>query len=138
MTILWNRKHSLQARPDFGRSLRSSDGRSHHAGGHRFLDDAKRELNRDILELNRFVKHLRSSKAWLQKRERQISDFETHAEADTPGLDARGDRDAGTKACSRLPSNPETSNVTATLCSLEEMQQVRYPLGELIFWRQQL
>lgn len=86
------------------------------------LEDAKRELDSEVHKLNKFVKQLRSSKNWLEQRERKIFDFETLLGADASGSEFRPDLKASTASTSGAQnSSPESSS--AKLRSLEAMQQ---------------
>jgi len=87
------------------------------------LEDTKRDLDSEVHKLNRFVKKLRSSKHWLDQRERKILDFEALLEADGSGLESRPDQNASTGSSSGAHMSTESS---VQLRSLEAMQQVSF------------
>lgn len=97
------------------------------------LEDAKRELDSEVHKLNKFVKQLRSSKNWLDRRERKIFDFETLLGADASGSDPRPQQQGSTGSTSGAQSSsPESSS--AKLRSLEAMQQASGPYhGQTVF-----
>lgn len=86
------------------------------------LEDAKRELDSEVHKLNKFVKRLRCSKNWLDRRERKIFDFETLLGADADDPEFGPEQQASTGSTSGAQSSsPEGSS--AKLRSLEAMQQ---------------
>lgn len=106
------------------RSTTAANLKTHHSGRDRFLEDAKRELDSEVHKLNRFVKQLRSSKSWLDRREKKVADFETLLSADTSRWESRLEQDASSTAGSGVPlTSPESSGITDRLDHIEAMQQ---------------
>lgn len=87
------------------------------------LEDAKRELDSEVHKLNKFVEQLRSSKNWLDQRERKIFDFEALLGADASGPEFRPNQKGPGSTPGAQSSSPESSS--AKLRSLEAMQQAR-------------
>lgn len=105
------------------RSSSPANVKPRHGARRPSLEDAKRELDSEAHKLNKFVKQLRSSKNWLDQRERKIYDFEALLRADVSGSEFRPDQQASTGSTSEAQSSfPESSS--AKLRSLEAMQQV--------------
>ncbi len=98
--------------------------RFRHSARQRSLQDAKRELDGEVHKLNRFVKKLRSSKHWLDQRERKILDFEALLGADGFGRGSRSNQNASTGSSSGAHLSSTDSSVK--LRSLEAMQQVSF------------
>eukprot|EP00903_Cladosiphon_okamuranus_P011775 g11068.t1 len=92
-----------------------------HGARQTSLEDAKRELDSEVHKLNKFVKQLRSSKNWLDQRERKIFDFETLLGADPSGPELKSRQQATGSTSGAQSSSPESSS--AKLHSLEAMQQ---------------
>lgn len=101
--------------------------RSRHSARQRSLQDAKRELDSEVHKLNRFVKKLRSSKHWLDQRERKILDFEALLGADGSGLGSTPDQNASTGSSSG--PNMSSTESSVRLRSLEAMQQVSFDMN---------
>lgn len=106
------------------RSTTAANSKTRHSGRDRSLEDAKRALDSEVHKLNRFVKQLRSSKSWLDRREKKIADFETLLRADASRSESRLAQDASSTTGSGVPlSSPESSGITDRLGSIEAMQQ---------------
>lgn len=106
------------------RSTTAANSKGRHSARDRSLEDAKRELDSEVHKLNRFVKQLRSSKSWLDRREKKVADFETLLSAESSRLESRLQQDASSTASSGVPlSSRESSGITDKLDSLEAMQQ---------------
>lgn len=106
------------------RSTTATNSKTRHSGRDRSLENAKHELDSEVHKLNKFVKQLRSSKAWLDRREKKVADFETLLSAETSRSETRREQDASSTACSGVPlSSPESSGITDRLDSIEALQQ---------------
>ncbi|CAM9940375.1 unnamed protein product [Scytosiphon promiscuus] len=93
---------------------------------HRSLDEAKRELDIEVYKLNRFVKELRSSKCWLDQRERKISDFEAllRGEGDASDLDSRPESQVSRSSSSGAQnSTPDSNGSIVKHRSLQAMEE---------------
>lgn len=113
--------------PSSFRSPPTINVRHRHSSRQRSLDEAKLELDREVFELNTFVHQLRTSKVWLDTRERKISDFEALLEEDESWSQPRPDPDpASTASSGASSSSPESSDITDKLRSLEVMQEVSH------------
>lgn len=109
-------------------SCRSSarDSRGRHNARSRALVKAKCQLDYEVHELNMLIEQLRSSKCWLDDREKKIQGLEILLRADESSCaDAGPEEGASTAATSHTPSSAKSSVVSARLRSLEAMQQVR-------------
>lgn len=110
------------------RPSQRSNIRPRQSARHRSLEGAKRELDSEVDELNRFITQLRSSKFWLEERERKIADFETLLGADASCSESTPEEDAASTANCGVPCLPsESSSITANLRSLKTMQQASLP-----------
>lgn len=118
--------------PNWYRSLSPTKARPRHSARRRSLEDSKRELDSEVHKLNKFVQQLRSSKCWLDRREKKVSEFETLLAADSSGLASSQEQYPSRVATSgEQTSSPESSNSggstrsnASQFRSLEAMQQV--------------
>lgn len=119
--------HSVRSRQTSFRSSTQEEARPRLSARQRSLEEAKRELDSEVYKLNRFVKELRSSKCWLDQRERKISDFEAllGGGGDASDFDSRLENQASrTTSSGAQNSTPESSSgSTAKLRSLEAMEE---------------
>ncbi|CAM9729415.1 unnamed protein product [Ectocarpus sp. 12 AP-2014] len=112
-------------------SLLPTKARPRHSARRRSLDDSKRELDSEVHKLNKFVQQLRSSKCWLDQRERKVCEFETLLAADSSGLGSSQEQYPSRVATpGEQTSSPESSNCggstrsnASQFRSLEAMQQ---------------
>ncbi|CBJ28074.1 conserved unknown protein [Ectocarpus siliculosus] len=112
-------------------SLSPTKARPRHSARRRSLEDSKRELDSEVHKLNQFVQQLRSSKCWLDQREKKVSEFETLLAADSSGLASSQEQHPSRVATSgEQTSSPESSNSggstrsnASQFRSLEAMQQ---------------
>ncbi|CAM9606474.1 unnamed protein product [Ectocarpus sp. 8 AP-2014] len=112
-------------------SLSPTKARPRHSARRHSLEDSKRELDSEVHKLNQFVQQLRSSKCWLDQREKKVSEFETLLAADSSGLASSQEQYPSRVATSgEQTSSPESSNSggstrsnASQFRSLEAMQQ---------------
>lgn len=108
------------------RSNPAPSSRRRHPARDRGLDEAKRELDGEVNELNRLVGQLRSSKDWLDSREKKIKDLETLLQSGGSCSESRQGDGASTTLSSHAPSSCESGSVTERLRALEAMQQASF------------
>ncbi|CAN0092166.1 unnamed protein product [Ectocarpus sp. 12 AP-2014] len=112
------------------RSLSPTKARPRHSARRRSLEDTKRELDSEVHKLNKFVQQLRSSKYWLDQREKKVSEFETLLAADSSGLRSSQEQYPSRVATPGEQTSSESSNSggstrsnASQFRSLEAMQQ---------------
>lgn len=118
--------------PNWYRSLSPTTARPRHSARRRSLEDSKRELDSEVHKLNKFVQQLRSSKCWLDQREKKVSEFEILLAADSSGLGSSQEQlPSRVTTSGEQTSSPESSNSggstrsnASQFRSLEAMQQV--------------
>ncbi|CAM9701098.1 unnamed protein product, partial [Ectocarpus sp. 12 AP-2014] len=111
-------------------SLSPTKARPRHSARRRSLEDTKRELDSEVHKLNKFVQQLRSSKYWLDQREKKVSEFETLLAADSSGLRSSQEQYPSRVATPGEQTSSESSNSggstrsnASQFRSLEAMQQ---------------
>lgn len=106
------------------RPLPATSSRLRHSARPRSSEDAKRELDSEVHELNRIVKQLRSSKSWLDEREQKISIFQALLESDVLHSDPRPEQSSSSTESSKVSySSQGTGSISAQLHCLESIQQ---------------
>ena len=103
----------------------------HHPGRHRPLEEAKRELNREVFELNGFVKQLRHNKSWLDRRERKIFDFQELVRKKGPWSGDRQKQHASNVASTHRSWSSGSSGGTPEKRTLEALQQASLPAADV-------
>lgn len=117
----------------FYRSNSAPYSRRRHPTRDRGLDEAKRELDGEVNELNRLVGQLRSTKDWLDSREKKIKDFEAFLHSGGSCSESRQGDGASTIPSSHAPSSCESGSVIQRLHVLEAMHQARIPIKKKFF-----
>lgn len=100
-----------------------ASSRPRHHSSRRGLDEAKRELDGEVEELNKVVEQLRSSKDWLDNREKKIKILETLLQSGGSSSESRQEEGASATPSSNVPSSCASSSVSDRLHALEAMQQ---------------